>query len=345
MSQTTMKAAVLREIGKPITIENVPFPKPADSEIIVETKACGICGTDLHMIDGWGYTPELPFIMGHEPAGVVKELGPAAQGFEVGDRVVTNNFFACGRCFYCRTNRETQCISLDGILGVLKYNGGYGNCFSIPDRQLFHLPDTIPFTEGAIIADAVVTAVHAVKQARIQPLENVVVVSAGGIGSCIIQICKLHGAHVTVIVRSDIKENRAFEMGADEVFNSLVVDVASNIKTKNKRGGADCVFDCVGNEETLHLSMNCLSNGGRLVIVGYTQERLSLDPRQVAVHEIEVIGSRSGGKQDTVAAIEFVKNEKWRPIVSDIFPIEDVNEALNYLREGKALGRIVLAHG
>ena len=118
-----------------------------------------------------------------------------------------------------------------------------------------------------------------------------------------------------------------------------------NIKTKNKRGGADCVFDCVGNEETLHLSMNCLSNGGRLVIVGYTQERLSLDPRQVAVHEIEVIGSRSGGKQDTVAAIEFVKNEKWRPIVSDIFPIEDVNEALNYLREGKALGRIVLAHG
>ena len=87
MSQATMKAAVLKEIGKPIAIENVAFPEPADSEIIVETRACGICGTDLHMIDGWGYTPELPFIMGHEPAGIVKELGPTAQGFEVGDRV------------------------------------------------------------------------------------------------------------------------------------------------------------------------------------------------------------------------------------------------------------------
>lgn len=344
MSQATMKAAVLKEIGKPIAIEDVPFPEPADSEIIVETKACGICGTDLHMTDGWGYTPDLPFIMGHEPAGVVKELGPKAKGFEIGDRVVTNNFFACGRCFYCRTNRETQCISLDGILGVLKYNGGYGNYFSIPDRQLFHLPESIPYTEGAIIADAVVTAVHAVKQARIRPLENVVVVSAGGIGSCIIQICKSYGAHVMVIVRSEIKKNRAFEMGADEVFNSQAVDVTSAIKAKNQRGGAECVFDCVGNEETLHLSMNCLGNGGRLVIVGYTQERLSLDPRQVAVHEIEVIGSRSGGKQDTIDAIEFVKNENWRPIVSDIFPIEEVNDALNYLREGKALGRIVLTH-
>ncbi len=344
MRQQHMKAAVLKEIGKPIAIEKVPIPEPADAEILVETKACGICGTDLHMIAGWGYTPELPFIMGHEPAGVVRELGPKAQGFEVGDRVVTNNFFTCGGCFYCRTNRETQCTSLDGILGVLKYNGGYGNYFSIPDSQLFHLPDSVAFTEGAIIADAVVTAVHAVKQARIRPLENVVVVSAGGIGSCLIQICKSYGARVMVIVRSEIKKKRAFEMGADEVFNSLVIDAASAIKAKGQRRGADCVFDCVGSEETLHLSMNCLSNGGRLVIVGYTQQRLSLDPRQVAVHEIEVIGSRSGGRQDTIEAIEFVKSENWQPIVSDLFPIEKVNEALKYLSEGKALGRIVLTH-
>jgi propanol-preferring alcohol dehydrogenase len=344
MNQATMKAAVLKEIGKPIAMENVPIPKPADDEILVETKACGICGTDLHMIDGWGYTPELPFIMGHEPAGVVKELGPKAQGFEVGDRVVTNNFFACGRCFYCRTNRETQCTDLGGILGVLKYNGGYGNYFSIPTGQLFQLPDSIPFPEGAIIADAVVTAVHAVKQARIRPLENILVISAGGIGACIIQICKSYGTRVMVIVRSEIKEKRALEMGADEIFNSQTMDAVAVIKAKGLRRGADCVFDCVGNEETLQLSMDCLSNGGRLVIVGYTQQRFSLDPRQVAVHEIEVIGSRSGGKQDTCDAIEFVKNDKWRPIVADLFPIEKVNEALKYLREGKALGRIVLTH-
>jgi 2-desacetyl-2-hydroxyethyl bacteriochlorophyllide A dehydrogenase len=344
MQEQTMKAAVLKEIGKRIEIEQIPIPIPGDGEILVETKACGICGTDLHMIDGWGYTPELPFIMGHEPAGIVRKLGPNVCGFEAGDRVVANIFLTCGSCFYCRTNRETQCTSLNGILGVLKHNGGYGNYFTIPSRQLFYLPDSVPFTEGAIIADAVVTAVHAVKQARIKPLENVVVVSAGGIGSSIIQICKAYGAHVMVIVRSEIKKKRAFAMGADEVFNSQKIDAAMTIKAKGERRGADCVFDCVGNEETLQLSISSLANGGRLVIVGYTQERLHLDPRQVAVHEIEIIGSRSGGKQDTVEAIEFVRNETWRPIVSDLFPIENVNNALKYLREGKALGRIVLTY-
>ena len=338
-----MKAAILKEIGRPIAIEDVPIPKPADNEILVETKACGICGTDLHMVAGWGYMPHLPFIMGHEPAGVVSELGAKAQGFAVGDRVVTNNFFTCDSCFYCRTNRETQCTALEGILGVLKYNGGYGNYFAIPDRQLFKLPDAVAFTEGAIIADAVVTAVHAVKQARIRPLENILVIGAGGIGSCIIQICKSYRTTVMAIERSQIKEKRALEMGADEVFNSQTLDAAA-IKARGPRGGADCVFDCVGNEETLQVSMDCLSNGGRLVIVGYTQQRLSLDPRQVAVHEIEVIGSRSGGRQDTIEAIEFVKSENWKPIVSDLFPIEKVNEALKYLSEGKALGRIVLTH-
>lgn len=271
-------------------------------------------------------------------------MGKNVKGFNIGDRVVTNNFYTCGKCFYCRTNRETQCLNLSGILGVLNYNGGFGQFFKIPAKQLFHLPEIIEFTEGAIIADAVVTAVHAIKQARLKPLENVLVMSVGGIGSCIIQICKAYGANVTTVVRSDIKEKRAFEVGSDGVFNSKKIDIASEIKKRFEKGGVDCVFDCVGSEETLKNSLLCCANGGRLIIIGYTQERLQLDPRLVAVHEIEIIGSRCGGRQDTIEAIDFVSKKDWKSVVSDIFPLEKVNDALKFLRDGKALGRIVITY-
>jgi alcohol dehydrogenase, propanol-preferring len=339
-----MKAAVLHQVREPLRIEDVPMPQIGPDEVLVHTRACGICGTDLHIRDGWGYTPKLPFVMGHEPAGLVVEVGPNVSGFKTGDHVVPNIFFSCGHCFYCRTNRETQCTSLDGILGVLKYPGGYGEYFKIPGRQLFHLPAHVPFTEGSIIADAVVTSVHAVKRGRVRQGETVMVIGVGGCSAAAIQICKAYGANVVCVVRSSQKEKRAKELGADKVLNSREVDVPIAVKDLTSGFGVECVIDGVGNEETLKEGVNSLCHGGRLVILGYTQERYPLDPRQVAVHELEVIGTRSGGRQDTVESIQFVADKRWKPIVTDIFPIEKVEEAHQLMREAKALGRIVLTH-
>jgi propanol-preferring alcohol dehydrogenase len=323
-------------------MEDIPKPKIGPHEVLVRTKACGICGTDLHIRDGWGYTPDLPFVMGHEPAGVVAEVSEEVSHFEVGDRVVPNIFFSCGDCFDCRTNRETQCIYLDGILGVLNHPGGYGEYFKIPARQLFHLPEEISFVEGAIISDAVVTAVHAAKRGRIKPGETVMVISIGGCGSAAVQVCKAQGARVISVVRSRKEQDRALELGAVEALNAREVDVPARVKQLTDGMGAHCVIDAVGSEETLAESMDSLARGGRLVILGYTQERYPLDPRQVAVHELEVIGTRSGGRQDTVEAIRLVAEEGWKSIVTRLFPIEAVNEAHEFMREGRALGRIVL---
>jgi D-arabinose 1-dehydrogenase-like Zn-dependent alcohol dehydrogenase len=339
-----MKAAVLHQIGHPLSLEDVSVPEIGPEEVLVHTRACGICGTDLHIRDGWGYTPNLPFIMGHEPAGVVAEVGSKVSGFKAGDPVVPNIFFACGNCFYCRTNRETQCINLDGVLGVLKHSGGYGEYFGIPGRQLFHLPAHVPFTEGSIIADAVVTSVHAVKRARIRQGETVMVISVGGCSAAAIQICKSYGARVICVVRSSEKLKRAIELGADEALNSREIDVPAAAKDLTDGLGVDCVIDGVGNEETLKEGVNSLCHGGRLIILGYTQDRYPLDPRQVAVHELEVIGTRSGGRQDTVESIRFVANKQWKPIVTDIFPIDKVEAAHRFMREARSLGRIVLIH-
>jgi propanol-preferring alcohol dehydrogenase len=340
-----MKAAILHQIGQPLRIEDVSVPPIGPEDVLVHTRACGICGTDLHIRDGWGYTPDLPFIMGHEPAGIVAEAGSNVSGFKSGDHVVPNIFFACGNCFYCRTNRETQCTNLGGILGVLKHPGGYGEYFRIPARQLFHLPAHVSFTEGSIIADAVVTSLHAVKRGRIRHGETVMIISLGGCAAAAIQICKAYGARVICVVRSLEKRERAVELGADEALNSREIDIPAAVKDLTDGLGVQCVIDSVGNEETLKEGVDSLCHGGRLVILGYTQERYPLDPRQIAVHEIEVIGTRSGGRQDTVESIQFVADRRWKPIVTDLFPIDRVEEAHQLMREAKALGRIVLTHG
>jgi 2-desacetyl-2-hydroxyethyl bacteriochlorophyllide A dehydrogenase len=340
-----MKAAVLHQIKNPIVIEDLPIPQIGPADVLVQTRACGICGTDIHIWDGWGYCPDLPFVMGHEPSGVVARVGEKVSRFQVGDRVVPNIFFTCGHCFYCRTNRETQCENLDGILGVLKHWGGYGEYFRVPERQLFHLPPEIPFTEGAVIADAVVTAVHAVERGRVAPGEKVVVIGVGGCGAAAAQICKSYGAHVIGADVTDAKVDHAIALGIDEAVNATTENLPEFVRELTDGKGAHCVIDTVGNEETLTLGANSLRRGGRMVILGYTQERYPLDPRQIAVHELEIIGTRSGGRQSTAEAIRLVANPDWKPIVSDLFPIQDVNQALATMRAGEALGRIVLTFG
>lgn len=339
-----MKAAVLNAVGEPLRLEEVSEPRIGSDDVLVQAEACGICATDLHICDGWGYTPDLPFILGHEPAGVVAEIGADVTRFRSGDHVVPNIFFNCGYCFYCRTNRETQCLELDGILGVLKHPGAYGRYFRVPERQLFHLPPQVPFTEAAVIADAVVTAVHAAHRGRVAPGETVVVISVGGCGSAAIQVCKAYGARVISVVRSAHEEERARTLGADETLNSRAVDIQAAVRELTAGLGAHCVIDAVGSEETLQHSASSLCRGGRLVVLGYTQERYPLDPRQVAVHELEIIGTRSGGRQDTVEAIRLVASDRWHPIVAVVLPLEAVNEAHQMMREGRVFGRIVLTH-
>lgn len=335
-----MKAAVLHTLGAPLSIQEVPEPRIGPDEVLVRTEACGICGTDLHIQDGWGYTPRLPFVMGHEACGVVAAVGANVTRFAPGDRVVPNIFFTCDACVNCRTNCETQCLNLGGILGVLAHWGGYGEYFRIPARQLFLLPESIPFADGAVIADAVVTALHAVQRGRVAGGEAVLIVGVGGCGSAALQICALYGARVIAVDRTPAKLGRALDLGATVL--QAADDVPAAVRALTDGHGANCVIDTVGSLETLTQSIGALARGGRLVILGYTQERYALDPRQIAVNELEVVGTRSGGRQCTADAIRLVADPRWRSIVSDLMPIAQVNEALALLRAGAASGRIVL---
>ncbi len=338
-----MKAAVLRERGKPLVIEDIPTPTPRSDEVLVQTRACGICAINLHIAAGWGYMPELPFIMGQEASGVVAAVGSGVTSFAVGERVVPNIFFTCGNCRYCRTGRETLCTNVDGILGVSKHHGAFAEYFVVPARQLFHLPECISFADGGVIADAVTSAVHAVRRrAQVSPGDLVLVMGAGGVGLSVMQAALAAGARVIVADIADAKLEHARTFGAAHTFRADAAKFDEQIKQATNGEGVDVAFDCHGSASTLASTIQSLRKGGRLVIIGYTQDKYPRSPQEMTRAELEIVGSRSGTREDTADAIALVSSSSWRSIVSDTFPLDKINDAFAFMRSGAALGRVVI---
>jgi D-arabinose 1-dehydrogenase-like Zn-dependent alcohol dehydrogenase len=337
-----MKAAVMHEVNKPLLIEDVPEPQLDYGEVLVATKACGICGTDLHILEGTGYKPKLPHILGHEPAGTVAKLGPGVTKFQIGDRVVPNIFFTCGECFFCRTNRETMCTNFKGALGV-GINGGYAQFFKAPAKNLFLLPDKIGFKEGSVIADAVVTSVHAVRRrAQVKADDVVVVLGLGGVGQSVIQIAKHAGARVFGIARRPQRMEVGTKFGADAVINSSTQDVGQVVNELTTGRGADIAIDNVGTRETFLQALAAVHRGGRIVMVGETDDTIPLSTFKLCVSELDIMGSRSGGREDTVEAIQLVESGVVTPFASNSFPLEKINEAFETIKQGKVMGRAVI---
>lgn len=339
----TMKAAVLEKLMAPLTLKEVPVPPLRHGEVLVRTRACGICGTDLHIWEGKGYKPALPRILGHEPAGVVHAVGEGVSRLQVGDRVVPNIFFTCGECYNCRTNRETLCTNFSGALGV-GIDGGYAEYFRAPERNLFVLPDNVPFDVGAVIADAVVTAVHAVRRrAMVKAGEALLVIGTGGVGQSVVQVAKKSGARVIAVGRREARLEQARKLGADAVIDSSKEDVGEACRSATGGEGADVVIDNVGSRETLSQAVASLRKGGRVVVVGETDDTIPLSTFQLCTNEFKVVGSRSGGRQDTVEAIELVSSGGVTPFVSDRFPLEKINDAFSRVGGGRVMGRAVIA--
>lgn len=340
-----MQAMVLRAFGRPLELREIPTPEPGPDDALIRVMACGIDGTDLKLLDGYGYRPDLPFVMGHEPAGLVTVVGERVVGFRPGDRVITYNFLFCGHCYQCRTCREQICPNMAGVVGVRGCPGGYAEYLKVPARQLVHMPEGISWSNAAICCDAGITSFHAVQRARVRIGEVVLVVGSGGIGLMVMQFAKLTGARVIAVVRSDARAERARQVGANEVVNSRREVVTRAIADLTGGLGVDCVIDCVGNSETMAYSFDSLRNGGRLSIVGYTPEEYPLNGRRLAQDEIEIIGTRCGRLQDLIDTVRLVAECKIQSIVEERYPLREANEALAYLREGKSLGRVVLSVG
>jgi len=313
--------------------------------VILQVKACGIDGTDLKLCDGFGYTPDLPFVMGHEIAGVVHEIGRGVSSFKPGDRVVVYNFLICGKCVHCLTQREQLCINMRGVMGVLNVHGGYAEYVKAPAQQLIRIPENVTWEDAAVSCDAALTAVHALERSRLRLGETVVIIGVGGVGSVLVQLARLAGARV-IAVDHDAKRARwAQENGAHDFLESSAdIDILQALRDLTGGTGAACVIDVVGKESTMNAGFNSLQRGGRMVIVGYTPEHYPVPGKQLAQNELEVIGTRAGRRQDLISALKLMADGQLKSIVRYRYDLERVNEALDYLRSGMAIGRIVLKH-
>lgn len=332
-----MRAARFYEAGKPLVVEEVDKPKPSPGEALIRIKACGICGTDVHIaIEGLFPTLFTPITLGHEGAGVIEEVGSEATDWKAGDRVGIYPGIPCGECSLCLSGKDYLCPK-NRIFGIF-IDGCFAEYTVAPVENLFHLPESIPFEVGALLSDAVSTAFHAVyRRAEIRGGETVSVFGCGGLGYHGVMFAKALGAGRIIAV--DIKDElieRAKGVGADFGINPAKEDVQEKVLEFTGGEGVDVAMEFVGSADTVLSAMRGVKRGGRLVIVGIGMERVSLPPIRVFVgKELSVLGSM-GFAKDEMEKIFTLIGEKRVDLsnsVSGVFPLDEINEGMRRMAE------------
>jgi D-arabinose 1-dehydrogenase-like Zn-dependent alcohol dehydrogenase len=345
----TMRAARLHrprtpDVAEDLRIEEVATPTPGPGEVLVRVQACGVCASDLHVVQG--VTPgRVPLTLGHEAAGAVAAVGDGVEGWLPGDRVLIPAGRVCGECAYCRIGRDNLC-QRQQVLGVTT-DGAQAEYALAPARMLAPVPGSLPFEHAAILADAVATPYHALKRGGIGEDVTCAIVGLGGLGMHAIALAKLAGAHVVAIDVDPVALERATEWGADEVVDGRDGDVATAVRRLTD-GGVDRSFEFVGLAASAHDAIKCLRPGGRATLVGIGRERLSTMPLGLFVaQELEVVGSFGATTQDVNELIDLVEAGRLdlSRSVSHRLTLDEFPEALRMLetREGHPI-RIVVTY-
>lgn len=337
-----MLAAVLQEFGQPLAWQEIATPRPAPHEVLVEVRACGIDGTDLKLMDGFGYEPTLPFVPGHEIAGVVAAVGAEVSHPLPGTSVIVYNFETCRTCRMCQANRSQLCLDMGGVMGVLDAHGGMAEYVRVPAAQVVPVSSSLSFVDAATCCDAGLTALHAVNRAALQPGERVLVIGAGGVGSYVVQLVRHRIAHPIAVELGAAKQTWARDMGAEHVLDGTRTAWGESLRALGLEHGVDCVLDIVGARETMQAGLEALRPGGRMVLVGYTPDDLQVPAKTMAQRELQILGTRAGTRQDLQDVASLLDRGELRSIVTRTFPMAEVNAALDLLRSGQNNGRIVL---
>ena len=322
-----MKALLLTAPSK-LEYVDFPDPKPADDEVIVGIRACGICGSDIHGWDGSTGRRQPPLIMGHEAAGEVLATGPRVTAWRAGDRVTFDSTISCGQCRFCREGHINLCENRR-VVGVApteyKQHGAFAERLAIPERILYRLPDALPYDQAAMV-EPVSIAVHAVQRTKLAPNATAVVIGSGMIGLLVIQALRWAGARQIVAV--DLADNRlalARQLGATHTVNSGKADAAAEVARITEGLGADVAFEVVGFTATLNLALATLKRGGACVLVGNLSPKTQDFPLQAAVtKELTIVGScASAGEYPLCLDLIARGAIDVKPMIEAVVPLAD----------------------
>lgn len=335
----SMKAAVVREFGAPLVIEEVTVPRPGRGEILVEVAASGVCHTDLHAAHGdWPVKPNPPFIPGHEGVGTIAAVGEGVTHVKEGDRVgVPWLYSACGHCEHCLGGWETLCESQQNT--GYSVNGGFAQ-FTLADAgYVGRLPDSVGFVEIAPVLCAGVTVYKGLKMTDTRPGQWVVISGIGGLGHMAVQYARAMGLNVAAVDVDDAKLDLARRLGATVTVNAMKEDPASVIK--REIGGAHGALVTAVSPKAFDQAQNMLRRGGTLVLNGLPPGDFPLPIFSTVLNGITVRGSIVGTRQDLQEALDFAAEGKVAATVQT-GRLEDINDIFGRMIDGKIEGRIVL---
>jgi L-iditol 2-dehydrogenase len=340
-----MKALTLKEYNR-FALEDAPEPPLRPDAVMVAVKACGICGSDVHGMDGSTGRRQPPIIMGHEAAGVVVQTGDAVEGWETGARVTFDSTIYCGTCEFCRQGRINLCDQRR-VLGVscaeYRQNGAFAQFVAVPQRVLYRLPDAMPF-EHAALTEPLSIAFHAVRRAGTMASERAVVVGAGLIGLLLVQSLRRAGcARILAVDVAPEKLALARKLGATAAVKSGP-EALREIMEWTEGRGAEAVFEAVGIPATVDLAVRAARKGGTVTLVGNVAPVVEF-PLQICVtRELTVYGSCASCGEYPACLEALAKGEiEAGPLLSAIAPLEDGPEWFQRLyRREPGLLKVIL---
>ena len=335
-----MKAAVFE--GKhQIAIEERPIPSCGPNDAIVKVTLTTICGTDVHI---WReeYPVEQGRIVGHEPVGVIHQLGEAVQGYEVGERVLVGAITPCGTCFYCQSHNEAQCSGYEdewGMIGAWRLgnsiNGVQAEYFRVPYAQanLAKIPDDLSDEQCVLLADIASTGISAAERADVQIGQTVAVFAQGPIGLCATAGARLKGASLVIGVDSiENRLNLSRRMGADEVIDFTQEDPIAAIKRLTDGRGADVAIEALGRQETFQACLDATRPGGIVSSLGVYGGKLEvpLESYVYGIGDKQILSTLCpGGKERMHKLMELVRHGRLdlSPLITHRFSLDEIEDA------------------
>lgn len=337
-----MRALVFRGPNQ-IGIEQVPIPKPGYSEAVIRITLTTICGTDVHILKG-EYPLKPGLVIGHEPVGVIHEIGPGVQGYAVGDRVLASAITPCGQCEFCLSGKLSQC---GGLIGGWKFgntiDGAQAEYLLVPHAQanLARIPDELTDEQVVLLADIASTGFSASESAALQLGDSVAVFAQGPIGLCATLGARLKGAGLVIAVESDpIRIEMSKRMGANVVIDYHKEDIGYAIRKLTQGRGVDVAIEALGTSQTFENALRVLRPGGTLSSLGVYSGKLSipLDPFAAGLGDHKIVTTLCpGGKERMRRLMELVRHGRvdLRPLLTHAFTLDDISKAYDLFANRK----------
>lgn len=351
-----MKASRIIKPKESLQVQEMKTPVPSGSQVLVKVESSGVCHSDIHLWDGGYEGPENTFLKtvdrgvkypltpGHEIAGFVEDLGEEARGkFNRDDKVIVYPWIGEGLCPACIEGEENLCDK-PRSLGVYQ-DGGYAEYVLVPSyRYLVKLNNnSIKMDVAATLPCSSLTAYNAVRNARLEPYHNLVIVGAGGLGLMAIQLAKaIFGARIIALDLDDNKLKVAKENGADIILNSKKEDPIKAIMELTSNLGVDAVIDFVNSTKSVQTDMQFLRRRAKLVLVGLYGGELKLNLISIPTKAHRIIGSYTGTLNELVGLLSLAERGVINPVVTDRFKLEEATQALSELKKGNIIGRGVI---